>query len=113
MGGWILTVVGFILSPLSWWNDLLVNIPLAYLFAWPVGLINERLFIPALVVGYWMTNVAGLLLMHAGINRSLLRGGRFRVTFWKNFWIACLYTGLIVWLAQQGWLSLPSPLHNL
>jgi len=28
-----LGVAGFILSPLSWWNDVIVNFPLAYGFA--------------------------------------------------------------------------------
>ena len=31
--GGILGVVGFMLSPLSWWNDAVVNLPLALLFA--------------------------------------------------------------------------------
>lgn len=109
LGGWLLTAIGFILSPLSWWNDLLVNIPLAYLLAWPLGRISEKLFIPALVIGYWITNVAGFMLMHIGFKRSLTVSGQkdFRKTFWRNFWIACLYTGLIIWLAHQGWISLP------
>lgn len=39
-----IAVVGFVLSPLSWWNDLFVNIPLAYLFAVPFGFISEKYF---------------------------------------------------------------------
>ena len=35
--GSTLGVIGFLLSPLSWWNDLLVNIPLAVAFAWVVS----------------------------------------------------------------------------
>ena len=34
LGGSVLAFVGFMLSPLSWWNDAFVNIPLALLFAW-------------------------------------------------------------------------------
>jgi len=28
--GGVLTTLGFIRSPLSWWNDLFVNLPIAY-----------------------------------------------------------------------------------
>ena len=31
-GGFFL-VVGYLLSPLCWWNDLIFNLPVAYLFA--------------------------------------------------------------------------------
>ncbi len=107
--GWALAAIGFILSPLSWWNDLLVNIPLAYLFAWPFGALNERLFLPALVFGYWLTNIIGMLLMHTGFSKAFpgSEKGGFRQAFWKNFWIACGYTLFIVFLAGQGWLTFP------
>jgi len=45
--GSILTIIGYVLSPLSWWNDIL--------------------FLPAMVVGYWITNIAGLVLMRYGV----------------------------------------------
>jgi hypothetical protein len=32
------------LSPLSWWNDLFVNLPLALVFAWLVGLFYKPAF---------------------------------------------------------------------
>jgi hypothetical protein len=63
VSGGILATVGFILSPLSWWNDLLVNVPLAYAFATVVGLFARDLFVPALLVGYWLTNVVGFVLL--------------------------------------------------
>ncbi len=63
----ILIIAGYILSPLSWWNDIFVNIPLAYVFALPFGFISRNLFLPAMVVGYWITNIVGLVLMHHGV----------------------------------------------
>jgi len=60
--GGIIGFVGFLLSPLSWWNDLFVNIPLALAFAWLVSWINPRLFATSFVVGYWATNVVGLIM---------------------------------------------------
>ncbi len=38
----IVAVIGYLLSPLSWWNDLFVNVPLAYLFALPFSLLHEH-----------------------------------------------------------------------
>jgi hypothetical protein len=67
-------IVGFILSPLSWWNDLVVNFPLAYAFAWASGkllspflTVHKWLFINLFVLGYFMTNLIGFLMIHYSI----------------------------------------------
>lgn len=60
----IVFLVGYILSPLSWWNDLLVNIPLAYGFAELFSLLLGRTWFPVLfAIGYNITNITGILLM--------------------------------------------------
>jgi hypothetical protein len=64
--GGCLGFVGFMLSPLSWWNDAFVNLPLAFAFAWVISLFYKPAFDVSLVVGYWLTNVAGFVLMHKG-----------------------------------------------
>ena len=69
--GGVYGTIGFILSPLSWWNDLLVNIPLAYVFAFPFGFISEKLFLPMIILGYWITNIVGFMLMHHGVSDLL------------------------------------------
>jgi hypothetical protein len=40
--GGVLALVGYMLSPLSWWNDLFVNVPLALGFAWLIGWFYKR-----------------------------------------------------------------------
>jgi hypothetical protein len=40
--GGVLGFIGFMLSPLSWWNDLFVNVPLAPAFAWTISLFTNR-----------------------------------------------------------------------
>jgi hypothetical protein len=67
-------VAGFILSPLSWWNDLFVNFPLAYGFAWGIGgllsvfmVIHRWLFVNLFVAGYFLTNLIGFLMIHYSI----------------------------------------------
>ncbi len=62
----IVAVIGYLLSPLSWWNDPFINLPLAWLFASLVSLASHRLFAPAMIVGYWLTNIVGLLMMARG-----------------------------------------------
>jgi hypothetical protein len=66
LGSGIVAVIGYLLSPLSWWNDAFINLPLAWLFASLVSLASHRLFAPAMVLGYWLTNIAGILLMARG-----------------------------------------------
>jgi hypothetical protein len=70
LGGGVLTFVGFMLSPLSWWNDLFVNVPLAAGAAWLVAWFHPPAFRPALIAAYWLTNVLGLVLMHLGLRRA-------------------------------------------
>ena len=36
--GGILLTVGYLLSPLCWWNDLIINLPIAYGFDYMVRL---------------------------------------------------------------------------
>ena len=50
---WSATLIflGFWLSPLSPWNDLFTNIPIAYVFAFVFSFGVDALFIPAFVGG--------------------------------------------------------------
>ncbi|MBI4336152.1 MAG: hypothetical protein HY589_05800 [Candidatus Omnitrophica bacterium] len=62
----IVGFIGWILSPLTWWNDSFVNLPLAYLLGSALSKISRRGFLTAFLVSYWLTNVLGILLMFAG-----------------------------------------------
>ena len=74
--GGILAVIGWVLSPLTWWNDLVVNIPIAYGFGCLFSLISESFFPPFTVVGYWITNIVGLFLLHKGVITAVSKGER-------------------------------------
>ena len=105
LGGGVLGFVGFMLSPLSWWNDLFVNVPLALAFAWGVAWFHRPLFQPAVVVGYWATNVLGFVLMHQGLRR--LAGKDKALPYgWRelrrDLLVSLAYTGLIVVLLRLG-----------
>ena len=67
--------IGWLLSPFTFWNDAFVNIPLSYLLAnvfvriWPVD------FLLMVLVFYWLTNGAGILMMYFS-GKNLLEGKR-------------------------------------
>ena len=104
VAGGVLAVVGFMLSPLSWWNDLFVNVPLAVAFAWLVSLVYKPAFAPSLVVGYWLTNVLGFMLMHKGAQKIASESPE-RYS-WRDLGrdvaVSLLYTGIIVVLVRFG-----------
>lgn len=107
--GGLLAALGFMLSPLSWWNDAFVNLPLAVAFGWLcsfwVGAAHRNpVFNVAVVVGYWLTNVLGFVLMHRGVRqlRSTAVQGVTRRELWKDLWISLGYTALIVVLLKLG-----------
>lgn len=107
--GGILTTIGYILSPLSWWNDLVINIPLAYAFAFPFGLISKSLFLPMMILGYWITNVIGFILIHHGVKNLILeeKSKYSRKNLSKNILFSIIYTLVIVLFIKMGWLKFP------
>ncbi|MBD2628300.1 hypothetical protein [Trichormus variabilis] len=64
--GVFLLVLGYLLSPLCWWNDLLFNLPIAYFFGYICSLFSPKLLLPCSIIGYWLSNVVGILLMQYG-----------------------------------------------
>jgi hypothetical protein len=100
--GSVVGMIGFLLSPLSWWNDLFVNVPLAAAFAWGVSLFYRPAFEVSLVVGYWLTNILGLVLLHKGAHEVLIDkptsyGPRALV---KDVIVSTVYTLVIVGLVK-------------
>ena len=103
ISGGALVFIGFMLSPLSWWNDLFVNVPLAVGFAWIVSLFYKPAFAASVVIGYWLTNVLGFVLMHKGgvkllSSKEIVKYSRREL--FKDVIISLLYTLFIVWLVK-------------
>ncbi len=101
--GGLLGFIGFMLSPLSWWNDAFVNLPLAIAFAWLVALLYPPAFAAAVVIGYWLTNVLGFILMHKGAIKALGKDDSAPYTlrrFAKDLLISLAYTCLILLLVR-------------
>jgi len=111
VSGGVVALIGYMLSPLSWWNDLFVNVPLAVAFAWIVSLFYPAAFKASVVLGYWLTNVIGFVLMHKGAQRMLSEKpkGYTRRDLLRDITISLLYTVLIVLLVHFGILK---PIQN-
>lgn len=61
-----LVTIGFILSPITWWNDPFVNIPLSYLASILIAHFFPKAFTISFIVSYWLTNILGFVLMEWG-----------------------------------------------
>ena len=112
VAGGVLAAVGYMLSPLSWWNDAFVNFPLALAFAWLVSWpcgpgSREPVFRLSLVAGYWLTNVLGFVLLHKGAQAVLSDEEKrySRRQLYKDVGISLAYTALIVVLVKLGLLK--------
>ena len=100
--GGILAFVGYMLSPLSWWNDLFVNVPLALVFAWAVSLFYKPAFGASLILGYWLTNVLGFVLMQKGGERIFSKQDKPYTgrALLRDMGISLVYTAVIVLLVK-------------
>ncbi|MEG4504069.1 hypothetical protein QUA81_13935 [Microcoleus sp. F6_B4] len=64
--GGLLLGIGYLLSPLCWWNDIFFNLPIAYAFGYICSGLSPDLLLPCTIVGYWLSNIVGILLMQFG-----------------------------------------------
>ncbi len=90
-----IAAIGYILSPLSWWNDLAVNIPLALLianFTHKITGINKELLF---VISYWLTNIIGIIMMLFGGEGVIRRKASLR-SFILSIAISLIYTIIII-----------------
>ena len=105
----VIAIIGYILSPLSWWNDMFVNVPLAYAFSWIFTVLDQRLFLPAFVLGYWLSNLLGFILLHHGA-AGLVEHRKSSMTLRHTIIVTIIYTLIIVVLAWLGWIPSPDEL---
>ena len=65
--------IGWVLSPLTFWNDAFVNIPLSYLLANILVRFIRADFLLLVLIAYWFTNALGLYMMYA-TTRQIFKG---------------------------------------
>ncbi|BAY30283.1 hypothetical protein NIES2107_21270 [Nostoc carneum NIES-2107] len=109
-GGFLL-VIGYLLSPLCWWNDLVFNLPIAYVFGYVCSLFSSKLMMPGIIIGYWLSNIVGILLMQAGALDMLQKQNQERnlkKELLTGLVSSTAYTFLIVLLIQLKVLDTPN-----
>ncbi len=100
----VVFTVGLILSPITWFNDPIVNVPIALALTHLLTrVLSEELFTPIFTASYVFTNVLGLLLMQVSVSssRNMFRG----VEILKIFAGAIAYTLLMILLLRLGILN--------
>jgi len=99
----ILGVIGYILSPFSWWNDVVVNIPIAIAVGTIFSLVDEKLFSLGFFLGYLASNIAGLILLQHSVEIALKK----KVSLKKTLISALIYT-VVVSIILRKYGELPS-----
>lgn len=102
--GNFLILIGYLLSPLSWWNDLYVNIPVSWIIATIFSIFSKKLFLTVFISTYWLSNFSGFLLMYIGTKKVLFLE-HHNNSFSKNalvkyFLISLTYTLIIFFLIR-------------
>lgn len=99
--GSLLMVLGFLLSPLCWWNDLIFNLPIAYGFGYLCHLLVKSWLVPGAIAGYWLSNVVGIVLMQMGSQQVLRKAEsstNFKQAVWSGILSSTAFTVIIVLL---------------
>ncbi len=109
-GGFFL-VIGYLLSPLCWWNDLVFNLPIAYFFGYVCSLLSPKLLLPCAIIGYWLSNIVGILLMQVGagdVFQNQPKEHSLKKELLTGFVSSTVYTLVILALIQFKILDTPA-----
>lgn len=114
-GGFFL-VFGYLLSPLSFWNDLFFNLPIAYAFGYLCSWFSPSLLLPCSIIGYWLSNIVGILLMQAGaidVFQNQPKERNLKKELLMGLVSSMVYTVVIVALIQFKILQAPALFSNI
>ena len=94
--------IGWILSPLTFWNDAFVNIPVSYLCASLTVKFIKADFLFLVLLFYWISNLFGILLMvYSG--KSIIQDKSGRLHALTTLLLTVLiYSIIIVILGKVG-----------
>lgn len=98
----VIFFIGWLLSPLTFWNDPFLNIPLSYLSAAVFIRFFRADFPLTVLVFYWLSNAAGLVMMFIS-GRKIVEGKKDILRESLVFVAAiALYSALLYLLAKLG-----------
>lgn len=94
----VIVFIGLMLSPITWWNDPFVNIPISYLAASLFAWFFPRLFCISFILFYWLTNILGIILLYMSGEKII----KARITGRNQILIVIVYTVLVLLLSIFG-----------
>lgn len=101
-------IIGYFLSPFSWWNDIYFNFPVAYILTIPFVKYCNAPFTATLLFFYWLSNVIGLVMMHFSSKLLLIKRKVSLTQEAKNvFIVSTLYSIIYYLLINFGLISIP------
>ena len=109
--GGLFLVIGYLLSPLCWWNDLVFNLPIAYFFGYLCSLLSPKLLLPCSIIGYWLSNIVGIILMQVGagdVFQNQPQEHSLKKELFTGFVSSTVYTLVILALIQFKILDTPA-----
>jgi hypothetical protein len=90
------------LSPLTFWNDFLINIPISYLCASLAIRFIKADFLLLVLIFYWLSNGFGVLMMYAS-GKSMMRDKSNRLRALVTLLITIvIYSIIIIILNRTG-----------
>ena len=94
--------IGWLLSPLTFWNDAFVNIPIAYLCAALLVRVIKVDFLFLVLIFYWLSNVFGILMMCSS-GKSIMqdKGNRLQALVTLLITVV-IYSVIIIILNRTG-----------
>jgi hypothetical protein len=94
--------IGWMLSPLTFWNDAFVNIPISYILASLARRFIKADFLLLVLIFYWISNGIGILMMFFS-GKSIMqdKGGRLR-SLVKLLITVVIYSTIIIILNRIG-----------
>lgn len=94
--------IGWMLSPLTFWNDIFVNIPISYLCAALAIRFIRADFLLLVLIFYWLSNGFGILMMFAS-GKSIMQDKSNRLDALKTLLLTILiYSTIIILLGKFG-----------
>ncbi|MDP2929055.1 MAG: hypothetical protein Q8O01_03195 [Candidatus Omnitrophota bacterium] len=94
--------IGWMLSPLTFWNDAFVNIPISYLCASLAIRFIKADFLFLVLIFYWLSNIFGIMMMYFS-GKSIMRDKSNRLHALVTLLITIvIYSAIIVILNRTG-----------
>ena len=99
LGGFVL-IIGWVLSPMTWWNDWLVNLPFAWFLASLSLRSDNKGFEFLFIFYYWLSNILGFLMIYFGWRIFRLKNRITRRELITSFFISLIYSFMIIILIR-------------